>query len=73
MNTPNTIDEGGEPSEAARLAWNYCQRVRSGESPCLANYHKRLLTKAAREEFQILISMDAFAEIATDGSNPTVD
>ncbi len=55
-----------EESLAADLAWEYCKRVRNGESPSIAGFLQQLPDDLSRDEFHLLISMNEFIEHAVD-------
>ena len=58
LENEDSLDQ--EYSYAAELAWEYSNKVRSGEKPLKNNYYGRLPDKESREEFDFLISMNEF-------------
>ena len=49
-----------EYSQAAELAWEYCNKVRHGQNPKRNDYYARLHNAESKEEFNFLIGMNEF-------------
>ena len=51
-----------EHSLAAELAWEYCNKIRHGETPSKNYYYGRFHDEKSREEFDFLVGMNEFVE-----------
>jgi len=52
-------------NQAAKMAWEYCNKIRRGEKVSRASYYKRLHS-AEKDEFDFLVGMNEFVEQTAD-------
>jgi hypothetical protein len=51
-----------EYSQAAELAWEFCNKVRHGGNPSKQSFYARLSGQKSKDEFDFLVNMNQFVE-----------